>query len=103
VQHRVGQHRPRCHAVCGQAGRTRPTGWCDWSADAPHPLRVLVVKVLTACRRHELWFCITVRQSATVTTAIAAIDETAWTSISHPDASIAQVAETTLGCDRLIG
>jgi hypothetical protein len=37
-----------------------------------------------------------VRQTSTVTAAIAAIGEDAWTDIDYPDGGIAQVAETTL-------
>jgi Transposase DDE domain group 1 len=59
-------------------------------------------KVLTACRRHRIRFSITVRQTSTVAAAIAAIPEHAWADIDYPDGGIAQVAETTLGRDRLI-
>jgi DDE family transposase len=59
-------------------------------------------KVLAACRRHGIRFSITVRQTKTVVAAIAAIAEAAWTAIDYPDGGIAQVAETTLGPDRLI-
>jgi hypothetical protein len=59
-------------------------------------------KVLAACRRHNIRFSITVRQTPTVTTAIAAVGERAWIDIDHPDGGIAQVAETTLGADRLV-
>jgi hypothetical protein len=59
-------------------------------------------KVLAACRRHRIRFSITVRQTKTVTAAIAAIDEAAWTDIDYPDGGVAQVAKTTLGPDRLV-
>jgi hypothetical protein len=59
-------------------------------------------KVLAACRRHHIWFSITVRQTSTVIAAIAAIPEHAWADIDYPDSGAAQVAETTLGDDRLI-
>jgi hypothetical protein len=58
--------------------------------------------VLTACRRHDLRFSITIRQTKTVTAAIAAIDHTSWTTIDYPDGGQAQVAETVLGANRLI-
>jgi hypothetical protein len=58
--------------------------------------------VLAACRRHRIGFSITVRQTATVATAIASIHEQAWVAIDYPDGGIAQVAETTLGPDRLV-
>jgi hypothetical protein len=59
-------------------------------------------KVLAACRRHRIRFSITVRQTSTVASAIASIPEHAWTDIDYPDGGVAQVAETTLGEDRLI-
>jgi hypothetical protein len=59
-------------------------------------------KVIAACRRHQLRFSITVRQTNSVAAAITAIDEAAWADIDYPDGGIAQVAETTLGEDRLI-
>jgi hypothetical protein len=59
-------------------------------------------KVLAACRRHDIRFSVTVRQTATVTAAIASIPEQAWTDIDYPDGGVAQVAETTLGPDRLV-
>jgi Transposase DDE domain group 1 len=58
--------------------------------------------VLAACRRHRIRFSVTVRQTPTVTEAIAAIAEDAWTDIDYPDGGVAQVAETTLRGDRLI-
>jgi len=59
-------------------------------------------KVLAACRRHRIRFSITVRQTSTVAAAIAAIPEHAWTDIDYTDGGQAQVAETTLGPDRLV-
>ena len=59
-------------------------------------------KVLAACRRHNIRFSITVRQTTTVAVAIASIPEQAWVDIDYPDSGIAQVAETTLGGDRLV-
>jgi hypothetical protein len=47
-------------------------------------------------------FSITVRQTSTVAAAIGAIGEDAWTDIDDPDGGVAQVAEATLGSDRLI-
>jgi hypothetical protein len=58
--------------------------------------------VLAACRRHDLRFSITVRQTKTVRAAIGAISEDAWQAIDDPDGGVAQVAETTLGPDRLV-
>jgi Transposase DDE domain group 1 len=83
------------------AGRVRRAG-----ASGPLVLRAdsgfWSAKVLAACRRHRIRFSITVRQTSTVSAAIAALPELAWTDIDYPDGGIAQVAETTLGPDRLI-
>ena len=83
------------------AGRVRRAG-----ASGPLVLRAdsgfWSAKVLAACRRHDLRFSITVRQTTTVAAAIAAISEDAWQAIDYPDGGVAQVAETTLGGDRLI-
>jgi hypothetical protein len=83
------------------AGRVRRAG-----ASGPLALRAdsgfWSAKVLTACRRHDLRFSITVRQTKTVRAAIAAISEDAWQAIDYPDGGVAQVAETTLGPDRLV-
>jgi Transposase DDE domain group 1 len=59
-------------------------------------------KVLAACRRHDIRFSITVRQTPLVTAATASIPTQAWVDIDYPDGGVAQVAETTLGGDRLI-
>jgi hypothetical protein len=83
------------------AGRVRRAG-----ATGPLTLRAdsgfWSAKVIAACRRHQLRFSITVRQTTTVAAAIAAIDEAAWVDIDYPHGGIAQVAESTLGEDRLI-
>jgi Transposase DDE domain group 1 len=77
------------------AGRIRRAG-----ASGPLTLRAdsgfWAAKVLAACKRHRIRFSITVRQTPTVTAAIASIPEQAWTEIDYPDGGIAQVAETTL-------
>jgi hypothetical protein len=44
-------------------------------------------KVLAACRRHHIRFSITVRQTSTVATAIAAIPEHAWVEVDYPTAA----------------
>jgi Transposase DDE domain group 1 len=59
-------------------------------------------KVIAACRRHEIRFSITVRQTRMVQAAITTIHEAAWVSIDYPDGGTAEVAETRLGRDRLI-
>jgi hypothetical protein len=83
------------------AGRVRRAG-----ASGPLILRAdsgfWSAKVLAACRRHHLQFSITVRQTKTVVAAIAAIPEHAWADINYPKGGVAQVAETTLGPDRLM-
>jgi Transposase DDE domain group 1 len=83
------------------AGRVRRAG-----ATGPLTLRAdsgfWSAKVLAACRRHHIRFSITVRQTKTVAAAIASIPEAVWAGIDYPDGGVAQVAETTLGHDRLI-
>jgi Transposase DDE domain group 1 len=77
------------------AGRIRRAG-------APGPTTVRAdsgfwsAKVLAACRRHRLRYSITVRHTAPVAAAIAAIEEAAWVDITYPDGGAAQVAETRL-------
>jgi hypothetical protein len=83
------------------AGRIRRAG-----ASGPLTLRAdsgfWSAKVLAACRRHGIRFSVTVRQTKTVTAAIAAVPDHAWADIDYPDGGVAQVAETTLGSDRLV-
>jgi hypothetical protein len=83
------------------AGRVRRAG-----AGGPLTLRAdsgfWSAKVLAACRRHDIRFSVTVRQTRTVAAAIAAMPERAWTDIDYPDGGQGQVAETILGGDRLV-
>jgi hypothetical protein len=51
-------------------------------------------KTIKTCRRHQLHYSITVRQTTPIRQAIATIDEAAWTDIVYPDGGLAQVAET---------
>jgi hypothetical protein len=51
-------------------------------------------KSIRACRRHQLRYSITVRQTKPIRAAIAAIDEHAWIDIVYSDGGVAQVAET---------
>ena len=59
-------------------------------------------KTIRACRRHQLRYSITVRQTKPIRAAIATIDEAAWVGIVYPDGGLAQVAETCYRGDRLI-
>jgi hypothetical protein len=59
-------------------------------------------KTIRACRRHQIHYSITVRQTKPIRAAIAAIDEQAWVDIVYPDGGVAQVAETHYKGDRLI-
>jgi hypothetical protein len=59
-------------------------------------------KTIRACRRHQLRYSITIRQTKPIRAAIAAIDEDAWVQILYPDGGLAQVAETRYRGDRLI-
>jgi Transposase DDE domain group 1 len=84
--------------TAGRVRRAGATGQLTLRADSGF----WSAKVLAACRRHRIRFSITVRQTSTVAAAIAAIAEHAWAGIDYPDGGIAQVAETTLGGDRLV-
>lgn len=59
-------------------------------------------KTIRACRRHQIHYSITVRQTTPIRAAIAAIDEDAWVQIVYPEGGLAQVAETRYRGDRLI-
>ena len=59
-------------------------------------------KTIRACRRHQLRYSITVRQTTPIRAAIATIDEDAWVQIVYPDGGLAQVAETRYRGDRLV-
>jgi hypothetical protein len=59
-------------------------------------------KTIRACRRHQLRYSITVRQTKPIRAAIATLSEDGWTDIVYPDGGIAQVAETRYRGDRLI-
>jgi hypothetical protein len=84
--------------LAGRVRRAGASGLLTLRADSGF----WAAKVLAACRRHRIRFSITVRQTTTVAAAIAAIGEHAWADIDYPDGGVAQVAETTLGPDRLI-
>jgi hypothetical protein len=51
-------------------------------------------KTIRACRRHQIRYSITVRQTKPIRTAIQAIDQDAWVDIVYPDGGLAQLAET---------
>jgi hypothetical protein len=59
-------------------------------------------KTIRACRRHQIRYPITIRQTKPIRQAIAAIDEQAWVEIVYPDGGQAQVAETRYKGDRLV-
>jgi Transposase DDE domain group 1 len=59
-------------------------------------------KTIRACRRHQIRYSITVRQTKPIRTAIQAIDQDAWVDIVYPDGGLAQVAETRYRGDRLV-
>jgi hypothetical protein len=84
--------------LAGRVRRAGATGQPTMRADSGF----WSAKVIRACKRHRIRFSVTVRQTSTVTAAIAAIPEHAWTDIDYPDGGIAQVAEATLGSDRLV-
>jgi Transposase DDE domain group 1 len=57
---------------------------------------------IKSCRRHQIHYSITVRQTKPIRAAIAAIAEDAWVGIVYPEGGLAQVAETRYRGDRLI-
>jgi hypothetical protein len=59
-------------------------------------------KTIRACRRHQIRYSITVRQTKPIRTAIQAIDQDAWVDIVYPDEGLAQLAETRYRGDRLV-
>jgi hypothetical protein len=59
-------------------------------------------RTIRACRRHQIHYSITVRQTKPIRQAIATIDEQAWVDIVYPEGGVAQVAETRYKGDRLI-
>ena len=59
-------------------------------------------KLIRRLRRHRVHYSITVRQTKTVRTAIAAIPEQAWVQIAYTPEGVAEVAETSYRGDRLI-
>jgi hypothetical protein len=59
-------------------------------------------KTIKTCRRHQIRYSITVRQTKPIRQAIQAIDEDAWVDIVYPEGGQAQVAETRYQGDRLI-
>lgn len=83
----------------GRVRRAGATGRLSLRADSGY----WSAKVIKACRDHGVAFSITVRQTAPVKTAIAAIDESAWCRIAgYPEPGVAEVAETDLDGTRLI-
>jgi len=58
---------------------------------------------LAACRRHGIRFSITVRQIKTVTAAIAAISEAAWTDIDYPEAGSPKSRASWRNCSTKAG
>ena len=57
---------------------------------------------IRACRRHQIRYSITVRQTTPIRAAIATLDEQAWVDIVDPEGGLAEVAETRYQGDRLI-
>jgi hypothetical protein len=78
--------------------RRQPSGQLTLRADSGF----WSAKVLATCRRPRHPPVGHRTPDPTVAAAIAAIDEQAWADIDHPNGGQAQVAETTLGSDRLI-
>jgi hypothetical protein len=99
--HRPGRLGPRRRAVRGRAGRPsaprRRHRSADLRADSgfgrPRSLLAAGASALVLDHRPA---------DKSVAAAITAIPQAAWADIDYPDGGIAQVAETTLGEDRLI-
>jgi hypothetical protein len=47
-------------------------------------------KTIRACRRHQLRYSITVRQTTPIRAAIATIDEQVWVDIVYPEGGLAR-------------
>src|SRR5829696_6273047 len=84
--------------VAGRVRRAGATGELTMRADSGF----WSAKTIRACRRHQLRYSITVRQTKPIRQAIQAIDEAAWVQIVYPDGGVAEVAETRYRGDRLI-
>jgi hypothetical protein len=69
--------------LAGRMRRAGATGQLTLRADSGF----WSAKVLAACRHHGIRFSVTVRQTSTVTAAIAAIAEDVWTDIDYPTAA----------------
>ena len=59
-------------------------------------------KTIRVCRRHQIRYSITVRETKPIRQAITDIDEAAWIDIVYPEGGLAQVTETRYRGDRLI-
>jgi hypothetical protein len=57
---------------------------------------------IRACRRHQIRYSITVRQTTPIRQVIATIADDAWVQTVYPEGGVAQVAETRYRGDRLI-
>jgi hypothetical protein len=79
--------------VIGRVRRAGATGVLFLRADSGFWSK----KVIKACRDHEVGYSITVRQVKAVKTAIAGIDEGAWTGIDYTIGGDAEVAECPYG------
>ena len=77
----------------GRVRRAGSTGPLRLRADSGFSSK----KVIKACRDHGVGYSITVRQVASVKTAIAAIDEEAWIPIDYTIGGDAEVAECPFG------
>jgi hypothetical protein len=84
--------------VAGRARRAGASGELTMRADSGF----WSAKTIRACRRHQLRYSITVRQTKPIRQAIQAIDEAAWVQIVYPDGGVAEVAEIRYRGDRLV-
>jgi hypothetical protein len=84
--------------VAGRVRRAGASGELTMRADSGF----WSATTIRACRRHQLRYSITVRQTKPIRAAIAAIDKAAWVQIVYPDGGVAEVAETRYRGDRMI-
>jgi hypothetical protein len=84
--------------LAARVRRAGATGRLTMSADSGF----WSAKTIKSCRRHQIHYSITVRQTTPIRAAIATIAEDAWVGIAYPDSGVAQVAETRYRGDRLV-
>jgi hypothetical protein len=93
---------PRHRQIRRRTGRPGAPRGRDRDADHARRLGFWSAKTSKTCRRQQIHYSITVRQTTTIRAAIATIAEDAWVGIAYPESGVAQVAETRYRGDRLV-